>query len=144
MATSLGSEAVSIRPNVFLYPLGIWVAMAVIAVVNGGVREIVLIPRVGEYSGHVLSTAILVAAILLVSFAFFSWTPVDYAQAELVLVGILWTVLTVGFEFAVGAVEGTPVSVTLGQYDVLAGQVWIAVPIALLVSPLLFGWYLSS
>lgn len=48
-------------------------------------------------------------------------------------------ILTVGFEFLVGNVEGTPVSVTLGQYDVLAGQVWIAVPITLFVAPLLFG-----
>ena len=51
--------------------------------------------------------------------------------------------LTVGFEFLVGYIEETPVSVTLGQYDVLAGQVWIAVPVTLLVSPLVFGWYLS-
>jgi len=46
--------------------------------------------------------------------------------------------------FVVGYVEGTPVSVTVGQYNVLAGQVWIVVPLTLLFSPLLFGWYLSS
>ena len=65
----------------------------------------------------------------------------NYSRAELALVGILWTVLTIGFEFLVGYVEGTPVSVTLGQCDVLAGQVWVAVPVTLLVSPLVFGWY---
>jgi hypothetical protein len=144
MGIVLGAEPVSIRPSVLLYPLGVWVGMAVVAVLNGGFREVVLVPRVGEYAGHVLSTALLVVAILFVSFAYFSRTPVDYAQSELVLVGVLWTVLTVGFEFVVGYVEGTPVSVTLGQYDVLAGQVWIAVPIALLVSPVLFGWYLAG
>lgn len=143
MDASFGSGAEWIRPHVLVYPLGIWVVMAAIAVANGVVREIVLIPRVGEYTGHVLSTAVLVAAILFVSFAYFSRTPVDYAQGELLLVGILWAVLTVGFEFVVGYVEGTPVSVTLGQYDVLAGQIWTAVPIALLISPLLFGWYRS-
>jgi hypothetical protein len=42
-----------------------------------------------------------------------------------------------------GVYEGTPISVTLGQYNVLAGQLWIAVPLTLLLSPLLFGWYLS-
>lgn len=139
-----GLEAGSIRPHVFLYPLGVWAAMAVVAIVNGGFRETVLIPRLGEYTGHVVSTGLLVAAILLISFAYFSWTPIDYAQAELVGVGIVWTVLTVGFEFVVGYVEGTPVSVTLGQYNVLAGQVWVVVPIALLISPLLFGWYHST
>jgi hypothetical protein len=138
---TLGNQA--IRPNVFLYPLGVWVVMAVVAIVNGGFREVVLIPRVGEYVGHVLSTALLVGAILVVSFVYFRGISIAYTQAELVLVGVLWTVLTVGFEFLVGYVEGTPVAVTLGQYNVLAGQVWIAVPITLLFSPLLFGWYLS-
>jgi hypothetical protein len=132
-----------VRLHVFLYPLGIWVAMAVVAVLNGGFREVVLIPRIGEYAGHVLSTAMLVAAILFLSAFYFRAASIAYTQLELLLVGVVWTVLTVGFEFLVGYVEGTPVSVTLGQYNVLAGQVWIAVPLALLFSPLLFGWYLA-
>lgn len=139
--TWLGAQP--IRPRVFLYPLGVWGLMAVIAILNGGFREVVLIPRVGDYIGHVLSTALLVAAILIISFVYFWRTPFEYSYIELMLVGVLWTVLTVGFEFLVGYVEGTPLSVTLGQYDVLAGQVWIAVPVTLLLTPLLFGWYLS-
>jgi hypothetical protein len=134
----------SIRPRVLLYPLGVWVVMALVAIANGVFRELVLIPRIGSYPGHVLSTALLVAAILVVSFLYFSRTAIDYSQVELLVVGLLWTVLTVGFEFLVGYAEGTPVSVTLGQYDVLAGQVWIAVPLTLFFAPLLFGWYLSS
>ncbi|WP_241471292.1 hypothetical protein [Natrinema salifodinae] len=117
--------------------------MAVVAILNGGFREVVLIPRVGEYVGHIVSTALLVVAILTISFVYFSETSIEYARAELGLIGILWTVLTVGFEFGVGYVEGTPVSTTIGQYNVLAGRVWIAVPITLLFAPLLFGWYLS-
>lgn len=143
MSLLLSGGTQSIRIEVFLYPLGLWVVMAVFAVLNGGFREVILIPRVGDYVGHVLSTALLVAVVLTISFAYFQRTPVEYSTAELVLVGILWTVLTVGFEFLVGYAEGTPVSVTLGQYNVLAGQVWIAVPLTLLLSPLLFGWYLS-
>jgi hypothetical protein len=133
----------AIRPAVFLYPLGVWVLMAIVAVLNGGLREVGIIPRVGEYAGHVLSTALLVVAILVLSGLYFSWTSITYTWMELLVVGAIWTVLTVGFEFLVGYAEGTPVSVTLGQYNVLAGQVWIAVPITLFVSPLVFGWYLS-
>lgn len=139
--TAIGAQ--TIRPRVFLYPLGVWVVMAVVAIVNGGFREVVLIPRIGDYNGHVLSTALLVAAILIISFLFFNWTSIEYTRIELLLVGLLWTILTVGFEFVVGYVEGTPVAVTLGQYDVTAGQVWIVVPVTLLLAPLLFGWYLS-
>jgi hypothetical protein len=133
----------SLRPSVFLYPLGVWVAMAVLAVANGAFREVVVIPRIGEYAGHVLSTLLLVVAILLVSGAYFANTPIEYTRAELLLVGVGWTVLTVGFEFLVGYVEGAPVSETVAQYDVLAGQVWILVPLTLLVAPLLFGWVLA-
>jgi hypothetical protein len=133
-----------IRPQVFLYPLGVWVLMAVVAVLNGGFREVVLIPRVGEYPAHVLSTGVLVSAILVISFSYFRTTAIEYTRPELIVIGVLWTGLTVGFEFLVGYLENTPPSVTVGQYNVLAGQVWIAVPVTLLLSPLLFGWYLSA
>ena len=130
----------SIRPSVFLYPLGVWVAMAVLAVANGAFRETVLVPRIGEYAGHVVSTVLLVVTILAVSGLYFANTPIEYTRIELLLIGVGWTALTVGFEFLVGRLEGTPVSETVAQYDVLAGQVWILVPLTLLVAPPLFGW----
>ncbi|MFB6072197.1 MAG: hypothetical protein ABEJ88_04425 [Halobacterium sp.] len=134
----------ALRPSVFVWPLRVWVVMAVLAVANGVLRETVLIPRVGEYPGHVLSTVLLVAAILAVSGAYFLTTASAYTDLELAAVGVAWTLLTVGFEFLVGYAEGTPVSVTLGQYDVFAGQVWILVPVTLLVAPYLFGRVLSA
>jgi hypothetical protein len=100
--------------------------MAVLAVANGIFRELVLTPRTGEYGGHVLSTVMLVVAILLVSFAYFTSTAVAYTRLELLAVGAAWMVLTVG------------------QYNVLAGQVWILVPLTLLTAPLLFGDVLSG
>lgn len=129
----------SIRPQVLLYSLRAWVAMAVLAVLNGGVRELLLIPRVGGYPGHVLSTALLVVAIVVVAFVYFDRTAILHTRSESLTIGVLWVLLTVGFEFVVGYVEGTPVAVTLAQYDVLAGQVWIVVPITLFVAPLIFG-----
>lgn len=137
-------ETRSVRPRIFVYPLGVWVLMAVLAVLNGGFREVVLVPRIGEYPAHVLSTALLVGAILVVSYLYFTNTLLNYSWLELLLVGVVWALLTVGFEFLVGYVEGTPVSVTLAQYDVLAGQVWVLVLLTLLFAPLVFGWYLTS
>jgi hypothetical protein len=101
--------------------------MAILAVANGVIREVLLIPRIGTYPGHVLSTGLLVLGILFVSVLFFTFTSIDCSRSQLLLVGIVWVILTVGFEFLVGFVENTPVSVTLGQSNVLAGQVWISV-----------------
>lgn len=145
MSTSLGTTSGEPLPlSAVLAPLGVWLLMAVVAVANGAFRETVLVPRIGDYPGHVLSTLLLVSAILAVAYAFFATTSVDYSSTQLLLVGATWTVMTTGFEFLVGYVEGTPVSVTLGQYDVLAGQVWILVPLTLLVAPYLFGRVLKG
>lgn len=59
-----------------------------------GLNEAPVIPHIGAYSGHVLSTALLVVAILVVSFGYFRWTTIEYRYVELVLVGLRWTVLT--------------------------------------------------
>lgn len=136
-------ELQSIRPGAFIYPLGVWVVLALVAISNGVFREVFLISRLGERNGHLLSTALLVAAILVVSGLYFSQTSVDYSLLEALSIGVIWTVLTIGFEFLVGYLEGAPVSETVGQYNVFAGEVWILVPLTLLLSPLLFGWYLS-
>ena len=134
----------SIRASVFVYPLGLWVVMAVVAVVNGIFRETMLITRFGDYTGHVISTVLLIAAILVLSYLYFTRSAIDYSRAELLIVGVIWVVLTVGFEFLVGYLEGIPVSETLAQYDVLAGHVWIFVPLTLLVAPLLVGSYFRN
>lgn len=128
-----------VRLAAVAYPLGLWLSMAVVAVANGVFRETVLVPRVGDYPGHLLSTALLIAAILVLSYAYFSYSRIHYRRAELLVVGTIWVVLTVGFEFLVGYLEGIPVEDTLAQYVVLAGQVWILVPLMLLVALLLFG-----
>ncbi|MFW6448697.1 MAG: hypothetical protein ACOC0X_04030 [Halobacteriota archaeon] len=130
------------RPAVLLRPLGLWVVLAVVAVVNGAVRELLIIPTLGEYPGHLLSTALLLGAILLVAGVYFRRSTVAFTQLELAVIGIVWTTLTVGFEFLVGYVEGTSVDETLSQYDVLGGRVWILVPLTLLLAPTAFGWYL--
>ncbi|MFW6153023.1 MAG: hypothetical protein ACOC42_01550 [Halobacteriota archaeon] len=127
----------------YLYPLAVWVLMAAIAIVNGGFRELVLVPAIGAYPGHVLSTAMLVAAILIVAYLFFRRSTISYTRAELGAIGVAWVLLTIAFEFAVGSLEGATVAETAGQYDVLAGRVWILVPVTLLVAPLLLGWYLE-
>ncbi|WP_049916935.1 hypothetical protein [Halogeometricum pallidum] len=137
-STPASNPGTARRPRL-LRSLVPWALMAAVAVVNGVFRETVIVPRTGEHAGHVLSTGLLTAAIAVISYAFFATTDAEYTRAELAAVGAGWTVLTVGFEFLVGYVEGTPVSVTLGQYDVFSGQVWILVPLTLFVTPLLFG-----
>lgn len=131
--------AITIRPSTLWIPLALWVVMAVLAVINGAFRETVLTTRFTDTTAHRISTLLLVVAILTVAAAYFTTTTTTYTNAELLLIGGVWTVLTVGFEFLVGYLENTPVSETIAQYDIFAGEVWILVPITLFVAPYLFG-----
>jgi len=137
MQSAASSAGQSLRPVLQL--LGVWLVMAFLAVLNGGFRETVLVSRLGQYRAHVLSTALLVTLIVVVIYSYFAATDVTYTRGQLLAIGAGWTVLTVGFEFLVGFLEGTPPSVTVGQYNVFAGQVWIAVPLTLLFAPLVIG-----
>ncbi|AWB27885.1 hypothetical protein [Halococcoides cellulosivorans] len=131
-----------IDPGAFALPAIVWLVLAVTAVANGIFRETVLTARYSERRAHRISTAMLVAIILTIAGLYFASFGEAHTLAERLAIGVGWTALTVGFEFLVGHLEDTPVEETIGQYDVRAGEVWIAVPLTLLLSPLLFGWLL--
>jgi hypothetical protein len=57
----------------FTRALAIWLLLLIVAVLNGGIRLILITPRLGEQGGHILSTAILCAAITLVAWLAISW-----------------------------------------------------------------------
>jgi hypothetical protein len=59
--------------------LGIWLLLLIVSVANGAIREVLITPRFGEQGGHIGSTAILCAAIILV--AWFSISP-DWTQGQ--------------------------------------------------------------
>ena len=122
-----------------LYPLVVWIGMAMLAVINGIIRELVILPRIGDQLRHIASTILLTGAILLVTYVFFLRAQLSYSNKQLVGIGFSWYVLTIGFEFIVGFLEGAPPSEVLAQYNVFAGNIWVIVPVTLLVAPLVFG-----
>lgn len=115
----------------------VWLGLMVAAIANGAVRETLIRPRLGEYAGHVISTVILCAVIVLTSIASISWIgPSDLHRAF--LVGVLWVSLTLAFESIAGHyVFGNPWEKLLADYNILRGRVWILVLIATLLSPVL-------
>jgi hypothetical protein len=53
------------------------------------------------------------------------------------MVGILWAVLTLGFEFLAGHYAfGKSWAVLLEDYDLRRGRIWIAVLVMVLIAPL--------
>lgn len=118
-----------------LRALLVWLALCLVAVANGTVRQFLLVPAVGPYAGHVISSVTLSLLILLVAWLSIRWIgPATVQQAW--LVGVLWLVATVAFEFLAGHfVFRSPWPKLLADYDVRHGRVWVIVLVATLLAP---------
>lgn len=117
--------------------IAVWVVILLIAVVNGGLREVLLIPKLGATAGRALSSVALSAAVLLVTWALISWIAPAGVRAAW-QVGALWVAMTLAFEFLIGHyLLGQPWPALFEDYNLAAGRIWILVLITTLVAPAL-------
>jgi hypothetical protein len=111
--------------------------MLVLAVLNGAAREFFYKGSLGELGAHQLSTVtllILFSAYIWVVIR--RWPPASGRQAW--LIGLLWLVLTLIFEFGFGRFGGRSWASLLQEYNLLAGRVWLFIPAWVAVAPYLF------
>lgn len=124
----------------FLRAFFVWLVLLVLAVLNGTFRQAVLLPRLGDGMAHVVSTLLLSAIIF--ALAFFSIRYIHPQTAgDARLVGLLWVVLTVAFEFGAGHyLFGNPWPKLLADYNLAAGRIWVLVLLADLAAPVAAFW----
>ena len=116
----------------------LWFPMLLLAVLNGAAREILYKNTLGDLRAHQLSTVtLLILFSLYIWLVIRTWTPDSSQQA--LMVGILWLVLTLAFEFGFGSfVGGRTWSELVGEYNLLVGRVWVFIPVWVAVAPSLF------
>ena len=119
-----------------LRALVIWFALLLVAVANGAFRETLLIPRFGSQAGHVVSTLMLCAGILLVTYVAVPWIRPDSLRGT-VAIGLALLILTLAFEFGFGRARAKPWAELLADYDVLKGRIWVLVLVTTAVAPYL-------
>jgi hypothetical protein len=112
-----------------------WCAILLFAILNGALRQALLVPRIGEGAGHVVSTVLL--SLFIVGAA---WLMVPWIRPPTVrdawAVGAVWLALTLAFEFLAGHfLFGDPWETLLADYNVARGRIWILVVITTLLVP---------
>ncbi len=114
-----------------------WFPMILIAILNGTARDLWYKKLTGELAGHQLSTITLI--ILLGVYIWFvsGWLPFRNSQ-EAAVTGIIWLVLTLGFEFGFGLYRGTSLNRLLEDYNLLKGRIWVFIPLWTVIAPYLF------
>ena len=119
-----------------LRALAVWCLLVVLAVLNGGVRDTWISPRLGDPIGRAVSTLMLCGLIFLTTWLTIGWIR-PATQANALEVGVMWLALTLAFEFGVGHYGfGKPWRELLADYDLSRGRIWIAVLIVTLFAPL--------
>lgn len=113
----------------------VWLLFMVGAILNGTLRVKMIIPITGEGLGHIISTVLLCAIILTITWHTINWIAPDSRQ-EAIGIGVFWLVLTLAFEFGMGHfISHLSWSEMLADYNVLKGRIWILVPLTTFFAP---------
>jgi hypothetical protein len=132
-----GSIEVVMTADVALRAFVLWLAVLVLAVANGALREAVLIPRLGSAPGLILSGVMLSGLVVLVAYLGLPWLRAH--GRELVVVGLGWLIATLIFEFAFGLLRGKPLDEILAAYTFKGGNIWPLVLLVVALAPWLAG-----
>lgn len=112
-----------------------WCVLMVTAVLNGAFRVALLNPRLGEPTGHIISSLMLALFILLLAWVLVPWVG-PTSSGEALAVGLLWLLLTLAFEFGFGHFAAhKPWGELLADYNIAAGRVWVLVLLTTFLAP---------
>ncbi len=119
----------------------VWALILILAILNGALREAVLLPALGKPWGLMLSGVLLAACIAVVALTFVP-RIVRTGAVEPWRIGLLWLVLTLVFEFGFGRlVQGRSWAELLQAYTFADGNLWPLVLLVTAVAPSLAMWW---
>ncbi len=124
----------------FVYSTIFWFALLITAIVNAGLREKVLKPWLEESLGkwaHQLSVFTGFALFLLITMLFLKFQRAPYKLADLWIVGSMWCVMTVIFEFGFGRARGMSWQELFAMYHFWKGDLWLFLVLSIIALPYL-------
>ncbi len=120
------------------FVFGSWLILMVLAIVNAGIREGFYSGFMDELAAHQASTVTLMVIIVLFTFLLLRLSGMELSAEQAVVMGVLWTLTTVAFEFLAGHyVFGNSWDALLAEYDILEGRLWLLIPATTLIAPYL-------
>lgn len=97
-----------------------WLALIAVETVHGVLRNLFLVPAVGDLRARQIGVAAGSALVLATGLVFIRWIRPPSVRATL-WIGALWLVLTLAFEFSLGRALGRSWDQLLADYDLARG-----------------------
>jgi hypothetical protein len=121
----------------YLKAFGIWLALAISAIIVALFRNGVLLPKFGEQTAHQIGTLIFLIVQFLIIYLFIKQINLKETRT-VVSIGIFWLILTVVFEFLFGHyVIGHPWEKLFADYNLVKGRLWLLVLLNDLIAPII-------
>ena len=119
----------------FLKTFALWFLLVVLAIVNGTLREKVLIPALGASTAMQISGVTLSLSIFLVSWLAMPWLG-PLPSPWFFFMGLMWLLMTLAFEFGFGHfIAHKSRAELLDAYNFSKGNLWVIVLLATFISP---------
>ena len=115
-----------------------WLAILVVAMLNGAFREAVLLPNMRLPEAYLVSGVLLASFTLVIAVSLARWMGLD-SVGRAAAVGIMWLAWTLCFEFGFGLFQGHTWPEMLEAYTFKDGNIWPLVLSVVLVAPVI-GW----
>ena len=115
--------------------VGIWSLLLIVAVLNAAIRELVLVPTIGERVALPFSGVLLSVFIFLITLGMIPFLKITSSSGYW-FVGMVWFLLTLTFEFLFGHyIIEEPWDKLLAIFNILEGDLFLLVLLTMAVSP---------
>jgi hypothetical protein len=126
--------------RIYLKSIGIWFLLAIVAIINGSLRNFTYGNFMPELTAHQISCLTGLILFGIVYFIFLRTHNEEYTGTDLLKIGSLWFFMTLVFEFIFGHyIIGHPWSRLLFDYNIFNGRLWILMLIWTWMGPYIIG-----
>ncbi len=106
-----------------------WFCLMFLAILNGTIREKLYKNRFGEFKSQQISTFVFIAVMFAYTYVFQKLFPLSGLD-EAKLIGFVWLLLTLAFEFLFGKlILKKSWQELLANYNFMKGRYWILIPV---------------
>jgi hypothetical protein len=113
----------------------VWLLVMLVETVHGVLRELLLVPQMGEEAAGRIGWPVGMILVLAVSIMTIRWTGVR-GRWNLLGLGALWAALTFGFEILIGILRGLTTSGIMDEINPMAGGLMLYSLAVMFVAPL--------
>jgi len=115
----------------------LWLPMIAIAFANATIRQLVFTKYFSDLRAQQFSTITLIILCTIYIWFVFPFLNIQSGN-QAILIGLVWVVLTVLFEFSLGRLVRRSWESLLQDYNITAGRIWPGFLICLFLLPYMF------